>query len=126
MSTATSVIIPLYTTKGDAEAFLVYPYLFNRQGEWVGFVTPQREIYSVLGYYVGELMPDKRITRKRSMDDEKPRLKAPPKPQKIHIPASIPLPPMMKELPHSLIDVLEDQPERLHTIDSGEFREDMD
>lgn len=126
MSANPTNIIPLYTTKGDAEVFLVYPYLFNRQGEWVGFVTPNREVYSVLGYYVGELKADKRIIRKRSMDDEKPRQKPPARPQKIRIPASIPLPPMMGELPHSLVDVLEYEPERLHTIDSGEFREDLD
>jgi hypothetical protein len=32
----------------------------------------------------------------------------------------------MKELTHSLIDVLSEEPERLHTIDSGELREDLD
>ncbi|MFN3492386.1 MAG: 4-fold beta flower protein, partial [Anaerolineales bacterium] len=51
-------IIPIYTTKGDAEAFLQYPYLFNRSGEWIGFVTPKREVYSVLGEYVGTLTND--------------------------------------------------------------------
>ncbi len=46
-------LIPVYNSKGDAEAFLEYPHLFNRNGEWVGFVTQKREVYSVLGYYVG-------------------------------------------------------------------------
>jgi len=32
----------------------------------------------------------------------------------------------MRELPHSQVDVLEDEPERLHTLDSGEMRQDMD
>ena len=33
---------------------------------------------------------------------------------------------MMPELNHSDIDVLLDEPERLHTADSGEFRDDLD
>jgi hypothetical protein len=33
---------------------------------------------------------------------------------------------MLSDLTHSLVDVLMEEPERLHTIDSGEMREDMD
>lgn len=119
-------IIPIYTSRGEAEAFLVFPYIFNRSGEWVGWATPQREIYSVLGYYVGTLTNDARIVRKRSEDDMKPRLQPPPKPGKISTPASIPLAPLMQDLTYSIIDVLQDEPERLHTLDGGEFRQDMD
>jgi hypothetical protein len=119
-------IIPIYTTKGDAEAFLQYPHLFNRNSEWIGFVTPKREVYSVLGEYVGTLTNDPRIVRKRATSTLKPRLKIPPKPAKIRTPSNIPLAPMMPELTHSLIDVLQDLPERLHTTDSGDSREDMD
>ncbi len=119
-------IIPIYTSRGEAEAFLVFPYIFNRNGEWVGWATPQREIYSVLGYYVGTLTNDARIVRKRSEDEMRPRLKPPPKPGKISTPASIPLAPLMQDLTYSIIDVLQDEPERLHTLDGGEFRQDMD
>ena len=119
-------IIPIYTSRGEAEAFLVFPYIFNRNGEWIGWATPQREIYSVLGYYVGTLTNDARIVRKRSEDDSKPRLKPPPTPGKIATPASIPLAPLMQDLTYSIIDVLQDEPERLHTLDGGEFRQDMD
>ena len=119
-------IIPIYTSRGEAEAFLVFPYLFNRNGEWVGWATPKREIYSVLGYYVGELTNDARIIRKRSEDTTKPRLKPPPKPGKITAPARVPLAPLMQDLTYSLIDVLQDEPELLHTLDGGEFRQDMD
>ena len=66
MNNSQPTIIPIYTTKGDAEAFLVYPYIFNRNGDWIGFVTPQREIYSVIGDYVGTLTNDPRIVRKRA------------------------------------------------------------
>ena len=119
-------VIPIYASNGEAEAFLVFPHLFNRSGEWVGFVTPKREVYSVMGYYVGVLTDVPRITRKRAEDELKPRLQPPPKPGKITTPPSVPLAPLMRELPLGLIDVLQEQPERLHTLDGGELREDMD
>ncbi len=126
MNSAQTKLIPLYTTRGDAEAFLFYPHLFNRNGEWIGFITARREVYSVLGEYVGILTDERRIVRKRATFTLVPRLTPPPHPSKISLPATIPLPPMMPELPHSLIDVLLEAPERLHTIDAGEYREDLD
>jgi len=126
MNSSDRRLIPLYTSKGDVEAFLAYPYLFNRTGDWIGFITPQREIYSVLGFYVGYLMDDKRIIGRRVTNTLKPRLKPPRPPGKIYPPATVPLAPLMRELTHSQIDVLLDYPERLHTVDSGEFREDLD
>jgi len=126
MSRSQPTIIPIYTTKGDAEAFLVYPYLFNRTGDWIGFITPKREVYSVLGDFVGTLTNDPRIIRKRATSSLKPRLKPPPRPRRIYPPATIPLPPMMPELSHSVIDVLLEAPERLHTVDTGESRLDLD
>ena len=121
-----SNIIPIYTTKGDPEAFLQYPNLFNRNGEWIGFVTSKREVYSVLGEYIGTLTNDPRIVRKRATSTLRPRLEPPPAPNKIRLPVNVPLPPMMPELSHSFIDVLMDMPERLHTTDSGDSREDLD
>ncbi len=119
-------IIPIYNTKGDADAFLLYPYLFNRNGDWVGFVTPKREVYSVLGEFVGTLTNDPRIVAPRAVDETNPHFAPPPAPKRISPPANIPLAPLMPELSHSLIDVLLEEPERLHTVDTGEFREDMD
>jgi len=119
-------IIPIYSSRGEAEAFLTFPYLFNRSGEWIGWVTPQRDVYSVMGYYAGYLTNDPRIVRKRATNALRPRLKPPSSPGKISAPASVPLARLMPELTHSIIDVLADEPERLHTLDSGEFREDMD
>jgi len=126
MTSSARKLIPLYTSKGDVEAFLAYPYIYNRTGDWIGFITPEREIYSVLGNYVGYLTDDKRILGKRVTNTLKPRLTPPPPPSKIYPPATVPLAPMMRELTHSQIDVLLDYPERLHTLDSGEFREDLD
>jgi hypothetical protein len=119
-------LIPVYTSKGDVEAFLAYPYLFNQNGDWIGWVTPKREVYSVIGYYVGTLTKDPRILRKRATNTLKPRLQPPPAPKRIYPPATVPLAPLMAELTHSLIDVLLDEPERLHTMDTGEYRDDLD
>jgi hypothetical protein len=126
MSQYQSRIIPIYNSQGEADAFLIFPNLFNRSGEWIGWVTPQREVYSVMGYFVGTLTNDPRIVRKRADDELKPRLRAPAHPGKITPPATIPLAPLMKELTHSLVDVLSEEPELLHTLDSGELREDLD
>jgi hypothetical protein len=119
-------IIPIYSSNGEAEAFLAFPYLFNRSGEWIGWVTPQRDVYSVMGYYVGYLTNDPRIVRKRATNALRPRLKPPSSPGRIPTPATVPLARLMNDLTHSLIDVLADEPQRLHTLDSGELREDMD
>ena len=119
-------IIPIYTSRGEAEAFLTFPYLFNRGGEWIGWVSPQRDVYSVMGYYVGYLTNDPRIVRKRATSTLRPRIQPPPHPGRISTPASVPLARLMTDLTHSLIDVLADEPERLHTLDSGELRQDLD
>lgn len=119
-------IIPIYTTQGKMEAFLVYPYIYNRVGEWIGWITPQKEIYSVLGHYVGFLSEGPRILRKRVIEVETSQKTPPPKPSKVYPPATVPLAPLMPELQYSEIDVLLDESERLHTVDSGEFREDLD
>jgi hypothetical protein len=119
-------MIPIFSSRGEVEAFLVFPNLFNRSGEWIGWVTPQREVYSVLGNYVGFLTNDPRIVRKRSDDETRPRQKVPPHPRRIVTPANTPLAPLMSELTHSLVDVLVEEPQRLHTVDTGEFRDDLD
>jgi hypothetical protein len=119
-------LIPIYTSRGDAEAMLVYPHLFNRNGDWIGWVTPERDVYSVLGNYVGYLSPEPRILRKRSTSALKPDLPPPPAPTRIYWPATVPLAPLMPELMHTVIDVLYEEPDRLHTVDTGELRGDMD
>lgn len=126
MKTIPRRLIPIYTSRGDVDAFLVYPYIFNRTGEWIGFVSPQREVYSVLGHFVGTYTDDSRIVGKRATNTLKPPVTPPPNPGKIYTPATVPLAPLMSDLPPGRIDILQDEPERLHTSDSGEFRPDMD
>ena len=126
MGNSRTGLIPIYTSKGDAEAFLVYPNLFNRNGDWIGFVTPKREVYSVLGHFVGTLTNEPRIVTRRATATLKPRLSPPPKPLRVYPPAIIPLAPLMGDLSQSTIDVLLDAPDRLHTLDAGDQRQDMD
>lgn len=119
-------VIPIYTSRGDAEAFLIYPYLYNPLGEWIGWATDDRQIYSVLGFYVGDLTAEPRIIRKRITAILKPRRKPPARPPHIAISATIPLAPLMGDLHFGMIDVLLEEPERLHTLDAGEQRQDLD
>ena len=119
-------IVPIYTSRGDAEAYLVFPYLHNRMGEWIGWVTADRQVYSVLGFYVGELTAEPRIIRKRVTASLRPRRTPPPPPTHLLVPPTIPLPPMMADLRFGVMDVLIEEPERLHTLDGGEERQDMD
>ena len=89
-------------------------------------MTPKREVYSVIGHYVGMFSDDSRIIGKRATNTLKPRLKPPPPPSRVYPPATVPLAPMLRELTHGQIDILLDEPDRLHALDGGEFREDMD
>jgi len=119
-------LIPFYTSKGDAEIFMLFPYLYNRLGEWVGWVTPEKEVYSVLGIYVGYISNDHRIFRQRYIEISKPDLIPPSQPARVMPPATIPLAPLMKEYLYSTMDVLLEEPGLLHTLDSGEFKKDLD
>jgi hypothetical protein len=118
--------IPIYTTLGDWSAMLVFPHIFDPTGEWIGWVSPDRKVFDVDGVFVGRLSDEPRILRRRIIDGELLRREVPPHPGRIRPPATVPLPPMMAELPFEIIDVLEEEPERLHTTDTGEFKEDLD
>lgn len=121
-----ATIIPIYTTRGDLGALLVFPYLYDLLGDWIGWVTPERQVYSVQGFYVGFLIDGPRIVRKRAADSILPRRNPPAPPAPIRPPAHVPLPPQMSELSLSMIDVLDEEPELLHGVDAGELREDLD
>jgi hypothetical protein len=125
MSSSTH-IIPIYTTRGDIGAFLAYPYILNRVGEWIGWVTSERRVYSVHGHYVGYLDKGPRILRKTSESSAYPKRVPPKRPHAILLPASVPLAPMLPELMYGTVDVLEEAPELMPALDTGELREDMD
>lgn len=118
--------IPIYTTRGDVGAILCYPHLFNPLGEWIGWVTADRAVYSIYGSYVGQISQEWRIIRPRSLDMRHPACQPPNNPGNINPPAHFPLPPLLSELPLHLIDVLEETPGLLPAIDSGDFKEDLE
>lgn len=118
--------IPIYTTPGDWSAIMLFPHIYNTMGEWIGFVTREQQVFDVDGRYVGWITSEPRILRRRVMDGPTPKLDPPAQPERIRPPATVPLPPMMAEIPFEIVDVLYEEPERLHTIDTGEFKEDLD
>ena len=118
--------IPVYSSKGDTDAYLVYPYLYDSRGEWIGFVTRERDVYSVYGQYVGWLSDDPRVLRKRTYSFNKPKITPPPNPGRLSVPALGPLAPMMPELTYDVVDILLDEPDKLPSLDSGEYKADLD
>jgi hypothetical protein len=118
-------LIFIYNSRGEIGALLAFPYIYNLVGEWIGWVTPERQVYSVHGHFVGTLTKDPRIVRKREMATTIHRRKPPPKPPVIRPPARLPLAPQLPELGTHIIDVLDDAPYLLPSIDFGELRDDM-
>ena len=118
--------IPIYSTSGDWAAMLMFPYLFNTLGEWIGWVTPDHDVFDVDGLYVGFIDDQPRILRRRTLSSAAPRREPPAAPERFNTPSLVPLPPFFRELPWEIIDVYEDDPDRLHASDSGELKEDMD
>jgi len=122
----TEKLIPVFTSAGDIGAIFMAPHLFNLNGEWIGWVDEQRTVYSVHGHYVGMLTKDPRIIQKREWSYDVQRRTPPTPPGKIRPPDHFPLPPLMPELPSTMIDVLSDHPELLPGLDFGDLRDDMD
>jgi hypothetical protein len=119
-------LIPIYNSSGEVAALLVYPYIYNISGEWIGWVSVDREVYSVHGHYVGTLTKDPRIVRKRELATTLHRKTPPPVPPAIRPPANLPLSPQLPELATQMIDVLEDAPYLLPSADFGEMRNDIE
>jgi hypothetical protein len=116
--------IPIYTTSGDTGGFIIYPYVYNQIGDWIGWVTSDNQVYSVYGHYVGWINKDNRILRRRADDFKKPDKKPPPVPPRFLPPATIPLPPLMAELKYETVDVLEDMPELMPRLDDFAVSDD--
>lgn len=114
---------PIYRTDGAWVAVYQHGHLFNVDGEWLGFVVG-REVYDPQGEYLGFLSDDRRLLRKRITRDELTRKKPPHAPQRPKIPATMPLAPLMRELPFHIIDVFEELGEKLMYV--SETRPDME
>ncbi len=121
-----SKIIPIYISSGDVGGYLVYPYLYNVHGEWIGWVSEDRSVYSVYGQQVGTLSKEPRILRPREWHFTSERRQPPAPPPPFHPPVRSPLPPLMAEISQNLIDVLEEAPQLLPPLGSGDLNNDMD
>ena len=116
----------LYTTRGDWAALIWQGYLYDPTGEWIGYLSG-RNVFSTEGEYMGFVSGDQRILRKRILENEFARPNAPVPPQpagKPPIPATVPLPPSMRELTYDIVDMLDEFPERFKQVSNA--RQDMD
>lgn len=116
-------MVPIYRSDGEWVAVYTQGNIFNIDGEWLGFVVG-REVYDPAGLYLGFLSDDKRLLRKRSLSLRPPHIDPPSRPPRPDIPANVPLAPLMRELPHQIIDMFEEHPERLIYV--SETRPDME
>ena len=116
-------MVPIYRTDGERVAVYFKGQVFNVDGEWIGFAVG-RDVYDTGGLYLGFLSDDKRLLRKRTRPADKLRLEPPPRPERPKIPANMPLAPLLPSLPHQIIDMFEEYPERLMYV--SETRPDME
>jgi hypothetical protein len=116
-------MIPIYQSNGAWVAVYDKGNIFNVDGEWLGFLVG-REVFDPAGMYLGFMSDDQRLLRKRSISDEPPHHTPPPRPKRPRVPANMPLSPLMRELPHQIIDLFEEFPERLIYV--SETRPDME
>jgi hypothetical protein len=118
---------PIYTTRGDWGGMLIDANIYSPRGEWIGWLTKDGQVFSVVGKYVGWLSKDFRILRKKVLDRPVAPCQPPAQPPlKVRLPVSAPLPPLMADLPFDTYDVLDDDEERLHTLDDDPDAKDMD
>ncbi len=118
---------PIYTSRGEWTAMLIDVYLYNTRGDWVGYISKTGQVFSVMGRYVGWLSKDFRILRKKVQDQTIPAGPRPARPAlKVRMPPYVPLAPLMADLPFDTMDVMQEEPERLHALDDDPNAKDMD
>lgn len=108
----------IYDTSGDWHATLINGCLWDARGDYIGFVRGENyDVFTSFGEWIGNLSRDGRIVRKR-VPPRQPLLKVrrlrPPKPS--NLPPRAPLPPMVADLGHHLIDVLDWDPDVFKTV----------
>lgn len=69
----------IFNTSGEYVAFLSNNYLFSPDAEWIGFVSSGNEVYRPDGSFMGYLMDDDRVVRRRG-EPARPRLPRPMRP----------------------------------------------
>ncbi|PJF27806.1 MAG: hypothetical protein CUN53_02655 [Phototrophicales bacterium] len=106
----------IYDTPGDWQGVVLSNFIFDPRGDYIGFIIEEKpevyDVYTASGEWIGYLIPDGRIVRKRTSDRRPLLKKLPPKPAKPNpFPSRAPLPPQTADLGFDRIDVLEWDPE---------------
>lgn len=102
----------IFDTAGDWHAVKFGHYLFDSRGDYIGFtIGDEYNVYTASGEWIGNLVPDGRIVRKRTAARPPLLLSLPPKPPKPTMPSRAPLPPQTADLGFDKIDVLDYDPE---------------
>jgi hypothetical protein len=107
----TQRVTAIYKSDGSIAAYLVYPYIYDLEGAWIGWVARNRQVYTVHGTYTGWLSDEPRILRRNSTAHIKPRLTPPPAPGKFTPPEIDQEPPQMANLRGGTFDVLDRAPD---------------
>ena len=116
-------MVPIYRSDGEWVAVYEKGHLFNIDGGWIGFVVG-REVYDTGGVYLGFFSDDRRLLRKRTRPASRQRKMPPARPSRPKIPSSMPLAPLLRPLPHHIIDMFDELPGKLMFV--SETRPDMD
>lgn len=103
----------IFNTSGEYVAFVDSKNIFSPNGNWLGFIERGNEVYDKDGQFIGYLLDDDRIVRKRN--ELKPRVMRPLRP----IRPIRPIRPLrrlrMLRLPHPYEDVFERG--KINTVD---------
>lgn len=98
----------IYRTDGEWMALLFEGNLFDTLGEWIGWLDGD-DVYTLDGEYVGYISEDGRLLRPRVLPYRQ-RRRPPTQQPRFQAPASVPLPPLFKELSYDTVDVFEETP----------------
>lgn len=96
----------IFNTSGNYVAFLKEGNVFTPSCEWIGFISGGNEVYSTDGTFMGYLLDDDRIVRRRN-EPIRPRLMRPLHPLRPLRPLSPLRRLRMLRLPYPYEDVFE-------------------
>nr|MBN1229630.1 hypothetical protein [Anaerolineae bacterium] len=115
----------IWNTYGDWIATLVDGFVWDHRGTCVAWVEGEnKEVFTADGEWIGQISKDSRILRKRTELRRDLHPSPPAFPPRPDLPARAPLPPTFSELPYSIIDVLEEDPDVFKHI--SDRRPDME
>jgi hypothetical protein len=108
----------IYDTRGEWHATLINGCLWDQRGDYIGFVRGENhDVYTAYGEWVGNLLKDGRVVRKRVQNLRTVVQDRPSRPkERPRLPPRAPLPPLTGDLDFHMIDVLEYDPETFKVV----------